>query len=99
MINHRYAFNSIESETRFEPHADLITSVPSEVPYVCFGYSGGGNLVFRTAKELERRGESVSDIVMLDSRFLAAYRFPSNEARQLAQTFLDEDTVGAYAHN
>lgn len=95
-----YAFNFIEAESRLQDYADLIMSVDPVGPYRLFGYSGGGNLAFRTAKELEKRGKTVSDIVMLDtSRFLEKFQFPVNESRRLALEFLDADGVKGYIKN
>jgi thioesterase domain-containing protein len=92
-----YAFNFIELETRLKDYADLITGVDPVGPYRLFGYSGGGNLAFRTAVELERRGKTVSDVVMLDSsRFLEKFQLPTNEPRRLAMEFLDSDEVKRY---
>ena len=45
--------------------AGLGKKVRPEGPYVLFGYSGGGNLAFRTAVELERRGKLVSDVIQV----------------------------------
>ena len=94
-----YRFNFIDRDTCLEEYADHIVGVDPTGPYVLFGYSGGGNLAFRTAKELERRGRSVAAIVMLDSsRFLAPYRFSREEARRLATEFLGAAEVRRYAH-
>jgi thioesterase domain-containing protein/acyl carrier protein len=92
-----YAFNFIEVESRIQDYADLIMGVDPAGPYLLFGYSGGGNLAFRTATELESRGKRVSDVVMLDSsRFLERVRFPADEARRLAADFLDAEGVKGY---
>ena len=89
-----FGFNFIERESRLRDYADLITGVDPAGPYILFGYSGGGNLAFRTAAELESRGKRVADVVMLDSsRFLDRFRFPPDEARRLATSFLDEESV------
>jgi amino acid adenylation domain-containing protein len=95
-----YAFNFIESETRIPEYVDLILKVDGDGPYVLFGYSGGGNLAFRTVGELERRGKRVNDVVMLDSsRFLQTFRFPVEEARRLALEFVGAEGVQAYVDN
>ncbi|HEU4597135.1 MAG TPA: amino acid adenylation domain-containing protein [Pyrinomonadaceae bacterium] len=92
-----HAFNFIEPESRIRDYADLIEGVDPDGPHVLFGYSGGGNLAFRTAVELERRGAQVSDVLMLDSsRFLRPFRFPPEEARRLASEFLDAEGVKEY---
>lgn len=95
-----YAFNFIEAETRIADYADLIEESGAREPYVLFGYSGGGNLAFRAAVELERRGRRVSDVVMLDSsRFHLPFNFPADEARRLALEFAGDEGVQAYVAN
>jgi thioesterase domain-containing protein len=96
--NSFYAFNFMHSDNVLNTYADLIETVDPEGPYVLFGYSGGGNIAFRTAAVLESRNKVVSAIIMLDSsRFLCPYRFPASEAQRLADQFLASDSVGAYA--
>lgn len=91
-----HAFNFIEAETRIDDYADLIAEVDPEGPHILFGYSGGGNLAFHVALELERRGRCVSDIVMLDSsRFLKCFVFPEEEADRLARSVLEADGVSS----
>jgi fengycin family lipopeptide synthetase E len=92
-----YAFNFIEAETRFHDYADLIISVSQDGPYTLFGYSGGGNLAFHTAQELERRGKRAGDIIMLDSaRFLHKFQFPDSEARRLASSLVGDAGTRRY---
>lgn len=62
-----YAFNFMEQETRFNDYADLIQGAQKEGPYVLMGYSAGGNLAFEVAKELNRKGRVVSDLILIDS--------------------------------
>ena len=50
-------------------HADVIQAVQPHGPYTLFGYSGGGNLAFAAARELERHGERVASLVLLDSYY------------------------------
>lgn len=95
-----YAFNFIEAETRIHEYVDLILKVDGKGPYVLFGYSGGGNLAFRTARELERRGRAVDDVVMLDSScFHQAFCFPVEETRRLALQFVGDGELQAYVDN
>ncbi|MGI5472241.1 condensation domain-containing protein [Streptomyces sp. CA-132043] len=54
--------------------ADLIESLQPAGPCPLLGYSLGGNLAFEVAKELERRGREVPQLVLLDS-----YRFTHAE--------------------
>jgi thioesterase domain-containing protein/acyl carrier protein len=92
-----YAFNFIEAEDRLRQYADLIMEADPEGPHLLFGYSGGGNLAFHTAKELESRGQRVAGIVMLDSaRFMRKIRFTDQEVRGLAENFVDADIARDY---
>ena len=92
-----HAFNFIMEATRFRDYANLITQADPQGPYLLFGYSGGGNLAFNVAKELERRGRIVTAIVMLDSgRVLEKFRFPADEAKRLATEFVEAEGVREY---
>ncbi|WP_339372884.1 non-ribosomal peptide synthetase, partial [Paenibacillus elgii] len=50
-----------------DQYVDSILSVQEKSPYVFLGYSAGGNLAFEVAKAMEKRGYSVSDIIMIDA--------------------------------
>ena len=95
--NHNlYCFNFLEADSRIGDYADLITGT-GPGPYTLTGYSGGGNMAYHVARELEARGEQVSRIVMIDSgRHLKKVRFSPDYARQLALTFLSDDAVRPY---
>ncbi|MAP11697.1 MAG: hypothetical protein CMQ61_06550 [Gammaproteobacteria bacterium] len=89
-----YAFNFIEADTRIADYADLVVATDPTGPYLLFGYSGGGNIAFAVATELERRGLTVAGVVMLDSsRFMQTFAFPESEAQDLANAFLESDGV------
>mgnify|MGYP003113306743 CR=1 FL=1 len=89
-----HAFNFIEAETRIGDYADLIEQRDPDGPHLLFGYSGGGNLAFHVARELERRGRPVSTIILLDaSRFLRCFDFPEEEADRLTSAVLEADGV------
>jgi amino acid adenylation domain-containing protein len=62
-----YAFNFIESEDRLTQYFTLMQRMQPEGPYTLFAYSAGGVLTFEMAKELERNGMEVSDIIFLDA--------------------------------
>ena len=47
--------------------AEVIQQVQPQAPYTLLGYSGGGNLAFATARELERRGSIAENLVLVDS--------------------------------
>lgn len=62
-----YALNFIEGKEAMDHYVNLLISVQREGPYRLLGYSAGGNLAFEVAKELEKRGHEVSDIILFDS--------------------------------
>jgi amino acid adenylation domain-containing protein len=101
LTGHRFhAFNFIEAETRLQEHVNLIAKTHPDGPYLLFGYSGGGNFAFRTARELERRGKRVRAVVILDaSRFVGSFDFPVEEARRLALEFVGAEGVQPYLKN
>ncbi|WP_052488514.1 non-ribosomal peptide synthetase/type I polyketide synthase [Streptomyces sp. 150FB] len=67
------AFNYVTGDDKVHRYADLIDSLQPQGPCELLGYSLGGNLAFEVAKELERRGREVGDVVILDS-----YRIPAS---------------------
>lgn len=72
-------------------HADIIQGVQPHGPYTLFGYSGGGNLAFAAARELERRGERVASLVLLDSYYRDRLR-PLTDGEQ-------QEIVAEQTHN
>ncbi|MBN2862729.1 MAG: amino acid adenylation domain-containing protein [Bacteroidales bacterium] len=62
-----FAFNFIENENRLKDYAYLISSSRKKGPYILMGYSAGGNLAFEVAKEMNRQGLEVSDLILIDS--------------------------------
>ena len=95
-----YAFNFIEADSRLKDYADLIVSVDPEGPYLLFGYSAGGNLAYHAARELERRGKCVSDVIMLDSaRLLRAIPQSEENVSHAIETFLNDESVKPYLNN
>ncbi|QDY15881.1 non-ribosomal peptide synthetase [Clostridium botulinum] len=66
-MNTLYGFDFIEHEKRNEEYIELITNIQKDKPYILIGYSIGGNLAFEVAKNLEKQGYEVSDIILLDS--------------------------------
>ena len=89
-----HAFNFIEAESRIGDYADLITEHDPDGPHLLLGYSGGGNIAFHVARELERRDRPVSAIVLIDaSRFLRCFDFPEEEADRLTSAALETDGV------
>jgi amino acid adenylation domain-containing protein len=92
------AFNFIEASSRFADYAQVITETHPG-PHVLIGYSSGGNLAFRTAVEIERRGGSVSDIILFDSgRNVAPYPFVEAQVLAAAHAFLEHETIKPYCN-
>ncbi|WP_134726282.1 type I polyketide synthase [Paracoccus luteus] len=48
-------------------YLDEITQVQPDGPYLLAGFSGGGLIALEIARELERRGQGVAHLVMLDT--------------------------------
>jgi tyrocidine synthetase-3 len=91
------AFNFIEAESRFCDYADLVGLAQPHGPCILLGYSGGGNLAFHVAAELERRGRQVSDIIMIDSgRILSPYPYLHDVVMRIATEFLADETIAPY---
>ncbi|WP_139490146.1 non-ribosomal peptide synthetase [Brevibacillus dissolubilis] len=61
-----YAFDFLEDEDRVEQYIQLIKKFQPEGPYVILGYSTGGILAYEIVRELERRGEVVTDLILID---------------------------------
>jgi amino acid adenylation domain-containing protein len=92
-----YAFNFIEPADRLTRYADLIEATQPDGSCVLLGYSGGGNLAFHLAAELERRRRRVASIVMIDSaRILEPYPFLERQIRKTAADFLAHPAIRLY---
>jgi fengycin family lipopeptide synthetase D len=64
-----YSFNFIENENRLKEYADIMTNLQPTGPYILFGWSAAGKLIFEVAGVLEQCGREVSDIILVDSLF------------------------------
>ncbi len=62
-----YAFDYHEADDRIQRYADTIKQIQPNGPYKLFGHSAGGNVAFEVAKHLERQGDRVSDVYLVDS--------------------------------
>jgi thioesterase domain-containing protein len=60
-------------------YADHIRKVQPAGPYHLLGWSLGGNFAFATAEELERRGEQIGLLVLLDSNLADLDTIPVSE--------------------
>ncbi|NOQ26016.1 MAG: hypothetical protein GQ564_11690, partial [Bacteroidales bacterium] len=61
-----YSFNYINTEDLVKFYTDKIIEADNQGSYKLLGYSAGCKLVFLVAKELERRGMIVSDVILID---------------------------------
>ncbi|MGB7922677.1 MAG: amino acid adenylation domain-containing protein [Pyrinomonadaceae bacterium] len=50
-----------------DEYAEALIEAEPQDAFILLGYSIGGNLAFEVAKELEGRGRTVSDIILMDS--------------------------------
>jgi len=62
-----YAFDFIEDHNAVSQYARQILSIQPEGSHALLGYSGGGNLAFEVAQEMERQGHPVADLILLDA--------------------------------
>jgi len=90
-----YAFNFIEDEDIIEKYVNEIINIQSDGTYILLGYCVGGRLAFKVAKELEKRGYRVSNLIILDGYRQFEKNPPSNEdieqyKNKLSQS-IDED--------
>ncbi|WP_139487924.1 non-ribosomal peptide synthase/polyketide synthase [Brevibacillus dissolubilis] len=64
-----YSFNFIKAEDRIEQYVKIMTDIQAEGPFTLIGYSAGGVLAFDVAKELNRQGYEVENLIVIDSRY------------------------------
>jgi acyl transferase domain-containing protein len=76
-----YAFNYIDDPDKIRRYLEMICELQPTGAYVLMGYSSGGSLAFEIAKELERQGNKVSDIILLDTYRINGFAQPSEEDR------------------
>jgi acyl transferase domain-containing protein len=76
-----YAFNYIDDPDKIRRYLEMICELQPAGSYVLMGYSSGGSLAFEIAKELERQGNKVSDIILLDTYRINGFAEPSEEDR------------------
>jgi hybrid polyketide synthase/nonribosomal peptide synthetase FtdB len=92
-----YGFTFIESEDRIRRYANLIQDSAAIEPYSLFGYSSGGNLAYRVAHEIEKRGGKVASVILLDSaRHLRELFMTPEQMDQIALDFLSDERASIY---
>lgn len=85
-----YSIDFIEAKDRLKQYVRLITSYQEKGPYILLGYSIGGNIAFEVAKELERQGYLVSDLILLDVNTKRRWSFLSRKKEDTnVRKFLD----------
>jgi amino acid adenylation domain-containing protein len=85
-----YAFDFTEQPETVPVYLEAIRALQSVGPYIFLGYSAGGALAFAVTQALEREGQSVSDLVLMDCA-LVEHRVPMDfrQRAQLIQENLD----------
>ncbi|MDR6720597.1 amino acid adenylation domain-containing protein [Paenibacillus sp. 2003] len=84
----------IDYEAMLNRYVDEIVRIQPEGPYVLLGYCFGGNLTFEVAKTMERRGYSVTDVLMVDSWIkdtLTPYETTEKELEEMFADFDEEE--------
>jgi thioesterase domain-containing protein/acyl carrier protein len=81
-----YSFNYINDSNKIQRYINQILEIQEKGPIVLLGYSAGCALAFEVAKELEKLGYKVSDLIMVDGAPRQKIRFLSEEkVEQLAK--------------
>ncbi|WP_430024137.1 thioesterase domain-containing protein [Paenibacillus sp. MABNS29] len=89
-----YSFNflGIEQDRLIAEYIRLIKEVQPEGPYVFLGISAGGNLAFEITKALEKQGDKVGQLILLDSFYITeinSERLTTEESRKYAKETVD----------
>ncbi|WP_426446147.1 amino acid adenylation domain-containing protein [Paenibacillus sp. S-38] len=85
-----YIDDAPSEEEMLDRYVRAIIEVQKEGPYLLGGYSMGGNLAFEVAKEMEKRGYTVSHLLMIDSaRIVRDYNLASEELYRQVEESLD----------
>ncbi|MGG4221368.1 amino acid adenylation domain-containing protein [Paenibacillus jamilae] len=89
-----YSFNflEIEQDRLIAEYIRLIKEVQPEGPYVFLGISAGGNLAFEITKALEKQGDKVGQLILLDSFYITeinSERLTTEESRKYAKETVD----------
>lgn len=86
-----YGLDFTGEEYLIAEYLRLIISRQPQGPYTLLGYSAGGNLAFEVARELERLGFEVGDLILVDSEKeeKVVQRSPENLEREANLLFRD----------
>ncbi|KAF6572780.1 amino acid adenylation domain-containing protein [Paenibacillus sp. EKM212P] len=83
--------DAVDYEVMLNRYVDEIVRIQPEGPYVLLGYCFGGNLTFEVAKTMEKRGYSVTDVLMVDSWIKDTLTPSETSEKELEETLADFD--------
>lgn len=83
--------DAVDYEAMLNRYVDEIVRIQPEGPYVLLGYCFGGNLTFEVAKTMEKRGYSVTDVLMVDSWIKDTLTPSETSEKELEETLADFD--------
>ncbi|WP_088549649.1 non-ribosomal peptide synthetase [Paenibacillus aquistagni] len=90
-----YGIDFIDDATNYEAmlnrYVDEIVRIQPQGPYVLLGYCFGGNLTFEVAKTMDKRGYSVTDVLMVDSWIKDMLTPSETSEKELEETLADFD--------
>jgi amino acid adenylation domain-containing protein len=89
-----YGFHFIEHDDPVPEYVELIKQIQPVGPYRLFGYSAGGNLAFRVARQLSARGDRVADVILLDAYLRdQSIEVSSEERNAELERFLEDESI------
>jgi thioesterase domain-containing protein len=89
-----YGFHFIENDDPVPAYVELIKQIQPSGPYRLFGYSAGGNLAFRVARQLSARGDRVADVILLDAYLRdQSIEVSSEEKNAELERFLEDESI------
>lgn len=94
-----HAFDFIEGEDRIGQFLEMIMQIEPTEALVLVGFSAGGGLAFEVTKELERRGRSVSQLILIDSYCkTTALTQQADELEETVRSIMEanQDIMSAY---
>ncbi|UCH96955.1 MAG: amino acid adenylation domain-containing protein, partial [Candidatus Aminicenantes bacterium] len=88
-----YAFNYIDDKDKdrdkMEKYVDTIMEIQPQGPYTLLGYSAGGRLCLKAVELLEKQGNQVKDIILLDC-YSQRKSLPVDAAEERSREFDDQ---------
>ncbi|RAL25793.1 amino acid adenylation domain-containing protein [Thermoflavimicrobium daqui] len=93
-----YGLDFIHEDDRIPKYIEQILSIQVEGPYCLLGYSAGCCLAFEVAKQMEKEGYKVSDLILLDGLPRKEILFFTEEevkkqAKEAVETFLQHQLM------